>query len=87
MTQTYDLSADAFYARFTDAPVARSAEVGGDPLTMADLDADGKLTGVEVISPRRPWPLAALIREYEISDQDAALLMASYQAAYSVTVA
>jgi|HubBroStandDraft_5_1064220.scaffolds.fasta_scaffold07885_4 uncharacterized protein YuzE len=74
-----DLNADAMYVTLSDAEVARTLEVDGDPGTMVDVDADGKLIGIEVIGPRgRLWPLQSVLRDYEIPQAEAQWLMACY---------
>ncbi|HET9018297.1 MAG TPA: DUF2283 domain-containing protein [Acetobacteraceae bacterium] len=52
MKTSYDPEADAFYARFAPerTAVAETQEVA--PGVMLDLDADGNLVGVEVLSVR-----------------------------------
>ena len=73
-----DWDARALYIRLTDGTVARTLEVDSDPCTMVDLDASGGLIGIEVIDPGRMWPLHKILAGYDISDLDAAMLMASY---------
>jgi len=73
---TYDLSVDALYLRVSDAPVARTVDL--DPGTLADLDESGALVGVEVLRPGRTWPLAELLRRYDLTDEDEALLRAMF---------
>jgi uncharacterized protein YuzE len=50
MRTSYDPKADAFYARFApeDAEIAETREVA--PGVALDLDANGNLVGVEVLS-------------------------------------
>jgi uncharacterized protein YuzE len=50
MRTTYDPEADAFYARFAPdgVSIAHTNEVA--PGVMIDLDADGQMVGVEVMS-------------------------------------
>ena len=52
MRTSYDPEADAFYARFAPdrAVVSETREVA--PGVMLDLDADGNMIGVEVLSVR-----------------------------------
>ncbi len=76
--ERHDLDADALYIEIADGKVARTLEVGSDPCTMVDLDADGKLIGIEVISPGRAWPLFKILTSYDVSDEDASMLMAAY---------
>ena len=78
VTLEHDFDADALYIRLTDGTVARTLEVDSDPCTMVDLDGDGNLIGIEVIDPDRPWPLWKIMKSYDFSDADAAMLMASY---------
>lgn len=91
MLQTYDAQADALYIEIgegggeTAREVARTVEIDDDGhWTMVDLDADGNLLGIEVLSPGRPWPLAEILKRYEVSADDAAMLMAGYPCAISV---
>ena len=48
MTVDYDPEADAAYVRFSEAPVARTHEESD--VCIVDLDASGKLVGVELLS-------------------------------------
>ncbi len=50
MRTSYDPDADAFYARFAPegVAIARTDEVA--PGVMIDLDADGQMVGIEVLS-------------------------------------
>lgn len=83
-----DAEADALYISLRErhGKIARTAEVGGDVSTMVDLDAEGNLLGIEVLSPQRPWPLAEILRQWEIPAADAAMLMGCYPCAYSFSV-
>lgn len=72
----HDLDADALYITLSDEPVARTVDI--EDCTMVDLDADGNLVGIEVISPRRSWPLQKITQAYEIEDDDAAMLKELY---------
>lgn len=91
MRVTYDHDARAIYFTLRELAegehAARTVQVGGDESTMADLDADGRLIGIEVLSPGRHWPLHRILREYEIGDEDAMMLMAGYPHAWSAGVA
>ena len=86
MLYTYDAQAEALYIglREREGHVARTVEI--DVSTMADEDADGNLLGIEVLSPGRLWPLAEVLKRYEVSADDAAMLMASYPCGFSVSV-
>lgn len=76
MRQSYDATAGALYITLRDGEAARTREVAGG--TNADLDADGRVLGIEILSPGRPWPLQVILREHEISDEDAHSLMMAY---------
>ena len=70
----YDADADALYARISSAAICRTAEI--DLSTMVDLDAAGRVVGIEVLNPGRIWPVAAILRRYpDISDEEAATLV------------
>ena len=49
MKITYDLEADAFYARFAPERTAIANTVVAAPNVMLDLDARGELVGIEVL--------------------------------------
>lgn len=76
MTLTYDASANALYCRLAEGGAARTVEI--DDSTNADLDSDGRLLGIEVLNPGSAWPLAAILKRFEVSDSDAHMLMCGY---------
>jgi uncharacterized protein YuzE len=67
-----------------DGCVARTVEV--DSSTAVDLGADGNLLGIEVLSTDRLWPLAEILKRWEVASDDAAMLMACYPCAPKVSV-
>jgi uncharacterized protein YuzE len=73
---TYDARASALYIRLAAGKVARTPQI--DEGTLVDLDADGRLLGIEVLRPGSAWPLAEILRRWEVSDGDAAMLMVAY---------
>jgi uncharacterized protein YuzE len=73
----YDLDADALYIRVTDHAVARTTEI--DPETLVDVDADGRLVGIEVITFRRMWPLDVILGRFELPASDVAQLRALFR--------
>lgn len=72
MTLAYDNEADALAIKLADGIVDRTVEV--DAGTLVDLDATGQVLVIEVIQPARRWPLDAVLAQFEISDEDAAVL-------------
>jgi len=57
---SYDKKADALYLQIGDAPVARTETVR--PGLMVDVDEDGNVIGIEVLSVARQMPDADLSR-------------------------
>jgi len=49
-----------------------------DQGTLADLDADGHLVGIEVIQPWRAWPLEDILTRFGVSHEDARALRAYF---------
>ncbi|MFD5912472.1 DUF2283 domain-containing protein [Streptomyces massasporeus] len=74
---SYDLDADAMYLHVSDAPVVRTVEV--DSGTMVDVADDGKVVGIEIITPARDWPIDRLLAEFDISAEATTLLRSLYQ--------
>ncbi len=72
MKVTYDQKADARYVELRTAEVSRTIQI--DSGTLVDLDAQGRLLGVELIRPARPWPLPAILRRFPVDPTDARLL-------------
>lgn len=64
MRLEYDLNVGALYIRLTDQRVARTREAGDN--ANVDLDADGRVAGIEVISITERWPLAQILDGYDI---------------------
>jgi uncharacterized protein YuzE len=85
MHQAYDIDADALYITLAEGTVARTAVI--DDGCNVDLDADGKLLGIEVLNPGRAWPLLAILKGCEISDDDATMLITCYPHRFDVSTA
>lgn len=85
VTQEYDLDANALYLRLAEGTAARTIEI--DDSTNVDLDAAGKLLGIEVLNPGSGWPLIPVLRQFRVSDEDAAMLLAGYAHSVRVSVA
>ena len=77
MRLKYDLNIGALYVRLADRPVARTREI--DDNTFIDLDEDGDVVGIEVISIAHPWALGDVLRDYNIPLDEAAQLRAYFQ--------
>jgi len=75
----YDLNVGALYIRLTDQAVARTREI--DDNTVVDIDADGGIVGIEVISIGHPWALDDILHDYAIPSAAAAQLRAYFQPA------
>lgn len=76
MTLEYDLDVGALYVRLTSQSVARTREFGGN--TNVDLDAAGRVVGIEVISAAHRWPLADILVTCDLDPVDAAQLRAYF---------
>ena len=68
MQLEYDFSVRALYIRLSDKPVARTREV--DDNTNVDLDKDGTVVGIEVIDIDLPWPVAAILRDFDLPQDE-----------------
>jgi uncharacterized protein YuzE len=86
MHQAFDADADALYITLAEKPWRVHRTVAIDDSTNVDLDADGTVLGIEVLSPSRPWPLAEILQQYEIARDDAAMLVMVYRFPPSVEV-
>jgi uncharacterized protein YuzE len=62
MRLDYDLDAGALYVRLSAAEVA--ATVAVDDETLVDLDGDGSVVGIEVITPERVWSLQEILSHF-----------------------
>jgi uncharacterized protein YuzE len=84
----WDADIDALYITLV-GPVGRFVDltVEVDDNTNVDLDSDGTLLGIEVLSPRRLWPLGEILQRWDVKPEDAAMLMGCYPCTYSLTVA
>jgi uncharacterized protein YuzE len=77
MRLKYDLNIGALYVRLADRPTARTREI--DDNTFIDLDEDGDVVGIEIISIAHPWALDDILREYSIPPDEVAQLRAYFQ--------
>lgn len=77
MKLSYDLTVSALYISLSDLPVARTRQI--DDNTSVDLDDAGRVVGIEVVSIRHRWPLAAILRDCSIPVGEAAQLRAYFQ--------
>ena len=77
MRLKYDLNVGALYINLSDQTVARTREI--DDNTSVDLDSAGGVVGIEVISIAHPWALNAVLADYSIPPDDAALLRAYFE--------
>ena len=77
MRLKYDMNVGALYVRLADAPVARTREINDN--TMVDLDANGEVIGIEVVSMTHPWPLDEILSDYAIPPDEEAQLRAYFR--------
>ncbi len=77
MRLEYDLDVGALYIRLSDAQVARTCEAGDN--AAVDLDAAGRVVGIEVISTAYPWPLADILTGYDIPAGEEAQIRAYFR--------
>ncbi len=69
ISQALDYSADALYIELAGGITsARTEEL--DSGTLVDLDAQGRVIGIEVVHPARPWPLEEILERYDIDPGD-----------------
>jgi uncharacterized protein YuzE len=83
MRLEYDLDVSALYIVLSDSPVAVTREHGDN--ANVDLDAEGRVVGIEVISAAHSWPLQAILSEYAIEETDAAQLLRYFTTEVPVT--
>jgi uncharacterized protein YuzE len=76
-TVRYDPEADAFAVRLGDRPVARTVVV--DDAHYVDLDADGNVVKIEVLTPKNPQ-IESIAERFGIADQTPAILVAIEEA-------
>lgn len=72
VTQKYDLSVNALYLKLAEGTFARTREI--DEAVNVDLDAAGRLLGIEVLGPGHEEAMFRIVREYGISDSEAAFI-------------
>ena len=77
MRLEYNLDVGALYIRVSDAEVASTREAGDN--AAVDLDAAGRVVGIEVISTAHPWPLADILADYDISPLEERLIRAFFR--------
>jgi uncharacterized protein YuzE len=78
MQLEFDLNVGALYIRLSDEAVAQTREAGGN--AALDLDANGRIVGIEVISAAHQWPLEEILRTYAIPLSEAAQLRLYFKA-------
>jgi uncharacterized protein YuzE len=82
MQLEYDLNVGALYIRLSDQSVARTRSV--DDNTAVDLDDEGRVVGIEVISIAHPWPIADILDGYDIPAAEEAQLRVYFPHAVAV---
>ena len=75
MRLKYDQSANALYIYLQEGVTpAGGAEI--DAGTIVDLDDSGRVVGIELLNPARPWPLDEIAERFEIDMADVLALAA-----------
>jgi len=77
MRLNYDMNVGALYIRLADQPVARTREIDGN--TFVDVDSDGAVVGIEVISIEHPWALNDILRDYSVAPDEEVQLRAYFE--------
>ena len=73
MNVTYSETADALYFRLKpNVSPTHGEEI--DSGTIVDLDDNGEVVGIEVLSPARDWPLEEIAERFPLSMSDHLLL-------------
>lgn len=69
MRLKYDQGANALYIYLQEGvkPIG-GAEI--DPGTIVDLDGSGRVVGIELLNPARPWPLDEISERFELDIVD-----------------
>lgn len=76
---SFDIDADALYVQISTEPVARTADL--DQGSLVDLDAEGRVVGLEIIAPARRWPIEDFLQRFEVPLDAVATLRSIYQLA------
>lgn len=76
MTLEYDLDVGALYIRLSGQRISRTREFGGN--ANVDLDDQGQVVGIEVISAASRWPLDEILTATDLQHADAAQLRAYF---------
>jgi uncharacterized protein YuzE len=63
-----DEKTDALYIYLSDGRPAATRQIAQG--TVVDLDADGRLIGIEVICLHRAWPVEEILEAYPVSEAD-----------------
>jgi uncharacterized protein YuzE len=70
MRLSYDQESDALYVRLVDGErVARTEQL--DRGTLVDLDRLGRVLGIEILKPTRPWPLSDIVERFDVPEASA----------------
>lgn len=72
MTFREDTEANALEIAVREGIVARTIEI--DPGTLVDVDESGSVIAIEVLNPRRVWPVGEILARFDFSPEDGELL-------------
>lgn len=77
MQLEYDLNVAALYIRLSGEPVAQTDEAGDD--AAVDLDAAGRVVGIEILSAAGQRALPGILASYDIEAADAEQIKAYFK--------
>jgi uncharacterized protein YuzE len=60
---------DVLYIEVREGRSERQVQL--DPGTLVDLDAEGRIIGIEVVAPDAGWPAEEILRLYPLDQEDA----------------
>jgi uncharacterized protein YuzE len=86
MRQKHDATGALYITLRPMSPGCVDRTIDIDQGTNVDLDAAGNLLGIEVLNTDRLWPLAEIIKRWDVDAGDAAMLLACYPCRPSVSV-
>ncbi|MCY4369835.1 MAG: DUF2283 domain-containing protein [bacterium] len=72
MRVCHDLAADALYIRFRHSQDVKTHFI--DAGTLVDADSEGTVLGIEILKPKREWPIKRILKEFDLTEDQQRLL-------------